>query len=52
MPGSHIGLGFNAAVMWVLADRLAQAEGRWKPFEPRGWAGRIYERFAAFPLKP
>jgi pimeloyl-ACP methyl ester carboxylesterase len=28
VPGSHIGLGFNAAVMWILADRLAQAEGR------------------------
>ena len=51
VPGSHVGLGFNAAVMWILADRLAQAEGQWKPFEPRGWAGRIYERVAASPLK-
>ncbi len=35
VPGSHVGLGFNAAVMWILADRLAQAEGEWRPFDPR-----------------
>jgi pimeloyl-ACP methyl ester carboxylesterase len=47
VPGSHVGLGFNAAVMWVLANRLAQAEGEWKPFEPDGWAGNVYRRLAA-----
>lgn len=31
---SHCGLGFNPAVMIALADRLAQAEGQWKPFRP------------------
>jgi pimeloyl-ACP methyl ester carboxylesterase len=30
---SHIGLGMNPAAWWVLADRLAQPEGEWKPFE-------------------
>jgi pimeloyl-ACP methyl ester carboxylesterase len=36
VPGSHLGLGVNPLVMWILADRLAQAEGKWKPFKGRG----------------
>ncbi len=47
VPGSHIGLGFNAAVMWILADRLAQPEGHWTPWEPRGLSGSIYRQCAA-----
>jgi pimeloyl-ACP methyl ester carboxylesterase len=35
---SHIGLGVNPTVMWVLADRLAQQEGQWAPFEAKGCA--------------
>lgn len=31
---SHVGLGLNAAVLYALADRLAQPEGAWKPFDP------------------
>ena len=31
---SHCGLGVNPSVMIAIADRLAQAEGRWTPFEP------------------
>ena len=27
VPGSHLGLGFNALVLWIVADRLAQPEG-------------------------
>jgi pimeloyl-ACP methyl ester carboxylesterase len=42
VPGSHVGLGFNALVLWIVADRLAQAEGAWKPFEPHGLPGQIY----------
>jgi pimeloyl-ACP methyl ester carboxylesterase len=34
--GSHSGLGHNPAVMWIIADRLAQAEGTWRPFRARG----------------
>jgi pimeloyl-ACP methyl ester carboxylesterase len=30
--GSHCGLGFNPWSVYVVADRLAQAEGRWAPF--------------------
>lgn len=32
---SHCGLGVNPSVMIAIADRLGQAEGDWKPFEPR-----------------
>jgi pimeloyl-ACP methyl ester carboxylesterase len=31
---SHIGLGVNPSVMVVLADRLRQKDGEWKPFRP------------------
>ena len=30
--GSHVGLGHNPAVIYVIADRLAQPEGYWKHF--------------------
>ncbi len=30
--GSHLGLGHNPAVVWAVADRLAQPEGRWEHF--------------------
>ena len=43
VPGSHVGLGFNALVLWFVADRLAQTEGKWEPFQPSGLLGRIYE---------
>jgi hypothetical protein len=33
VSGSHMGLPFNAQVMWVIADRLMQPEGAWRPFD-------------------
>ena len=30
---SHLGLGLNPSAWWALADRLAQPEGKWRPFE-------------------
>ena len=33
VSATHLGMGVNPAVLWVIADRLAQAEGDWKPFE-------------------
>jgi pimeloyl-ACP methyl ester carboxylesterase len=33
---SHLGLGVNPAVLWAVADRLAQAEGAFSPFRRRG----------------
>jgi len=38
---SHIGLGVNPSAWWAVADRLAQPEGRWKPF-PREDKGRLH----------
>jgi hypothetical protein len=46
VPGSHLGLGFNPVVMWILADRLSQPEEAWQPFQPHGVLGSIYERAA------
>lgn len=31
--GSHCGLGWNPRVLSVVADRLRQREGRWRPFD-------------------
>ena len=31
--GSHVGLGAHPAVLYAVADRLAQPEGAWKPFK-------------------
>lgn len=33
VSATHFGMGANAAVLWVMADRLAQKEGEWKPFD-------------------
>jgi pimeloyl-ACP methyl ester carboxylesterase len=33
---SHIGLGVNPAALWVVADRLAQPEGEFSPFDRAG----------------
>lgn len=41
VPGSHCGLGFNPLVLYVIADRLAQAEDDWKPFDRTG-ARRLF----------
>jgi pimeloyl-ACP methyl ester carboxylesterase len=37
---SHLGLGSNAAVAIVVADRLSQRPDEWLPFSPPRWARR------------
>jgi pimeloyl-ACP methyl ester carboxylesterase len=37
--GSHIGLGVNPSAWWAAADRLAQPEGAWRPFDRAGLFG-------------
>ena len=49
VPGSHLGLGVNPLVMWILAERLSQPEGAWQPFKPRGGFARVYQRLLALP---
>jgi pimeloyl-ACP methyl ester carboxylesterase len=36
VAASHVGLGVNPLALHALADRLAQPEGGWRPFERRG----------------
>jgi len=40
--GAHCGLGVNPKSLWVIADRLAQPDGIWRPFRPRGWLSWVY----------
>lgn len=42
VAGSHVGLGFNGLVLAIVADRLAQPENAWRPFNPSGILGRVY----------
>ena len=42
VEGSHCGLGHNVMAAYVIADRLAQAEGAWRPFDRQGLRGIVY----------
>ena len=42
VDGSHCGLGHHPAVVYAIADRLAQPEGAWKKFERRGWRALVF----------
>ena len=37
VPGSHLGLGHNPAVLAVVTDRLAQRDGEWGPYTRSRW---------------
>jgi len=37
VTASHFGMGVNPSVLLVIADRLAQKEPEWKPFDARGF---------------
>jgi pimeloyl-ACP methyl ester carboxylesterase len=41
---SHLGMGHDPAVLWVIADRLAQPRHDWRPFErpTRFGLGRLF----------
>lgn len=47
VPASHLGLGFNALVMYVVADRLAQEQDRWQPFKASGFSKLVYKKPSA-----
>jgi pimeloyl-ACP methyl ester carboxylesterase len=36
VKGSHLGLGHNRQVLWIVANRLAQNEGEWQPYAEKG----------------
>jgi len=44
VPASHLGIGVNPLVMCVLADRLAQREGQWRPFERTGLKKFVFKQ--------
>ncbi len=39
---SHLGMAASPAALYLLADRLAQADGEWKPFRPASWQRLLY----------
>ena len=42
VESSHCGMGHHPAVVYAVADRLAQAEGQWAPFDRSGWRSMVY----------
>jgi pimeloyl-ACP methyl ester carboxylesterase len=44
VTGSHLGFGHHPAVIWAIADRLAQPPGQWTPFRPPRALRRLYPR--------
>ncbi len=39
---SHVGMGLHPSALFAVADRLAQAEGKWQRFERGGWRAWFY----------
>ncbi|WP_407147534.1 esterase/lipase family protein [Bradyrhizobium sp. ORS 86] len=42
VESSHCGMGHHPAAVYAVADRLAQQEGEWAPFDRGGWRGIVY----------
>jgi len=42
IEASHHGMGVHPAAWYAIADRLAQPEGRWKPFHRGGWRPWVF----------
>jgi hypothetical protein len=42
VEANHLGLGLNPLAWYAIADRLAQPEGGWKPFDRRGALSWLY----------
>ncbi len=42
VQASHLGMGLNPLTLYALADRLAQAEGEWRPFDRSGLRSYLY----------
>ena len=52
VESSHFGMGLNPAVLYAIADRLAQPVGKWRPFDRsagiRAWVYRDPRRRSWF----
>src|SRR6476659_7170436 len=42
VESSHCGMGHHPAAVYAVADRLAQLEGEWAPFDRSGWRALVY----------
>lgn len=42
VTASHLGIGHNPLTLYAVADRLAQPEGQWRPFERSGMLRYLY----------
>ena len=42
VEASHLGMGLNPMTFYAIADRLAQPEGEWKPFDRSGLRSMLY----------
>jgi len=42
VESSHCGMGHHPAAVYAVADRLAQKEGQWAPFDRSGWRSLVY----------
>ena len=42
VESSHCGMGHHPAVVYAVADRLAQPEAKWSPFDRSGWRSLVY----------
>jgi pimeloyl-ACP methyl ester carboxylesterase len=42
VESSHCGMGHHPAAVYAVADRLAQREGEWAPFDRSGWRAMVY----------
>lgn len=49
---SHIGMGLHPAALYAVADRLAQPEGTWKPFDRSGLRSLFYPAESGPPRTP
>lgn len=48
VDSSHLGIGWHPIVLLTVADRLAQPEGAWAPFQPpKGWRWPFVPRVLA-----
>ena len=50
VPASHCGIVHHPLTLWVVADRLAQAEGEWQPFKEHGAYGLCKTLMSPFKL--
>jgi hypothetical protein len=42
VESSHCGMAHHPAVVYAVADRLAQPDGQWSPFDRGGWRSLVY----------